>query len=107
MLQEIVETRPVGGYRIFVRFADGAHGIVDVSALIRFKGVFAPLVDLEHFNRVSVHAELGTVCWPGGVDLDPDVLYAHVSGEPVCVPSSPLQGSSPTISPTTPQTSEA
>jgi len=37
----------------------------------------------QELNRRGVHPELGTVCWPDGADLDPDVLYAKVSGNPI------------------------
>jgi len=53
--------------------------------LIRFEGIFAPLLDPARFAEVRVSAELGTVCWPNGADLDPDVLYAKVSGKPLSV----------------------
>ncbi len=33
-----------------------------------------------NFVAVAVHPELGTVCWPGGADLDPNLLYARVTG---------------------------
>ena len=35
---------------------------------------------------MTVNQELGTICWPGGADLDPDVLYAEVRGQliPTC-----------------------
>ena len=68
---------------LYVRFEDGVAGEVDVAALVVFDGVFAPLMDERRFAEVEVNRELGTICWPGGADLDPDVLYAHVSGEPI------------------------
>ena len=29
----------------------------------------------EEFGRVFVDESLGTIAWPNGADLDPDVLY--------------------------------
>jgi hypothetical protein len=83
MLQDIVEAVPLDGYRLKLRFQDGATGVVDVSQLVRFTGVFAPLRDAKEFASVRVNSELGTVCWPSGADLDPDVLYALVTGKAV------------------------
>ena len=83
MLKNIVEIRPLVGYRLFLRFEDGVEGEVDVASLVEFKGVFAPLKDHEFFVQVRVDRELGTVVWPNGADLDPVVLYAHVSGKPL------------------------
>jgi len=42
-----------------------------------------PLREPELFDRASVNAELGTVCWPNNADLDSDVVYAKVAGVPV------------------------
>lgn len=83
MLQDIVEAIPLGGHRLELRFEDGVTGIVDVGALVKFIGVFSALHDPAEFAKVQVNPELGTVCWPCGADLDPDVLYAHVSGTPI------------------------
>jgi hypothetical protein len=82
MLVDIVEARALDGYRLWLRFEDGTQGDVDVARLVRFEGVFAPLRDRLRFAEVRVDPELGTVCWPGGADLDPDVLYALVRGDP-------------------------
>jgi hypothetical protein len=50
--------------------------------------VFSPLQDLRELARLRVEPELGTVCWPNGADLDPDVLYAVISGVPIDVKES-------------------
>jgi hypothetical protein len=83
MLIDIVEARIQEGYRVHLRFEDGVEGDVDLGRLIRFEGVFAPLRNPEEFARLTVNVEIGTICWPNGADLDPDVLYAEVSGQPI------------------------
>jgi len=85
MLVDIVEARPLGGYRVHLRFENGVEADLDLGELIRFEGVFAPLRDPARFAELRVHAELGTICWPGGADLDPDVLYARATGKPIDV----------------------
>ena len=47
-----------------------------MARLVRFEGVFAPLSDPVSFRAVRVERDAGTVDWPNGADLDPDVLYA-------------------------------
>lgn len=83
MLVDIVEARALGGHRIYLRFEDGVEGEVDLSKLVDFKGVFEPLRDPEEVAKVAVNPELGTVCWPTGADLDPDVLYCLVTGQEI------------------------
>jgi len=38
----------------------------------------------EEFGRVFVDESLGTIAWPNGADLDPDVLYG--AEEPMATP---------------------
>ena len=83
MLKDIVEVRPIADYRLFLKFEDGVEGVVDVATMVRFDGVFAPLRNREAFLKVSVNSEIGTICWPNGADLDPDVLYASITGEAI------------------------
>lgn len=83
MLKDIVEVRPLDGYRLYLCFEDGVAGNIDVSELIRFEGIFAPLRDPHFFERVRINPELGVIYWPNGADLDPDVLYSRVSGTPI------------------------
>ena len=80
MLKDVVEVRPLGAHRLYLRFEDGVAGEIDVAALIPFDGVFEALRVASEFARVRVDAELGVICWPNGADLDPDVLYAEITG---------------------------
>lgn len=59
------------------------QGDLDLARLIEFRGVFEPLADPHEFAKVRVDPELGTIAWPNGADLDPDVLYAEVTGQPI------------------------
>lgn len=83
MLKDITAVQPLDGYSLELTFEDGVSGIVDLTDLIPFEGVFAPLQDRNYFLQVWVNPEIGTICWPNDADIDPDVLYAMVTGEPI------------------------
>jgi hypothetical protein len=83
MLRDIVTVRPMKGYRLWLRFEDGVEGEIDITKMVRFEGIFAPLKQRDFFLQVKVEPELGTICWPNGADLDPDVLYSEVSQQPL------------------------
>jgi hypothetical protein len=74
---EITDVEHLGGYRLRLGFADGVVGDVDLSERIQAATgpVFEPLKDVEYFSKVTVDPELGTVVWPNGADLAPDVLH--------------------------------
>lgn len=74
MLKDIVAVEPLGGYRLRLRFEDGVEGEVDLERVVRRGGMFAAMRDEAEFARVRVDAELGTLVWPNGADVDPDVL---------------------------------
>lgn len=83
MLVDIVDARPGEGHRLWLRSADGVAGDVDIARMARLDGVLAPLADPAFFRAVRVDPEAGTVVWPNGGDLDPGVLHAAVTGEPI------------------------
>src|SRR6266550_1865218 len=42
MLKDIVEVKPLGDYRLYLRFEDGVAGEVDFAGRLRLQGGFAP-----------------------------------------------------------------
>jgi hypothetical protein len=82
-MPDVTAVRVLGKYRVHLEFADGAAGDLDLGELIQFRGVFAALRDEAEFAKVRVDSELGTIAWPTGADLCPDVLYARVTGNAI------------------------
>ena len=83
VLKDVVEVRALGGYRVYLKYEDGIEGELDLAGLMKFEGVFESLKDPAFFAELYLNRELGTICWPGGADLDPDVLYARLTKKPI------------------------
>ena len=82
MLHDVIEARPIGGCRVFVRFDDGVEGEIDLSSLMIFEGLFAPLKTADPFAELRVNPDLGTICWPNGADIAPEALYEALLQHP-------------------------
>ncbi|MFT3853473.1 MAG: DUF2442 domain-containing protein [Ilumatobacteraceae bacterium] len=76
---EIRAVEHLGGHRLRLTFADGLTGDVDLTSLFAAPvgPMFEPLRDVAYFARVVVDDELGTIVWPNGADLAPDVLHSQ------------------------------
>ena len=70
----MVAAVPMDSYVVRVLFADGQIRDVDMEPMLDGP-VFGPLRDTELFRAVTVDPETRTISWPGGADLDPDVIY--------------------------------
>jgi hypothetical protein len=63
-------------------FTDGVVKDVDLSEALAGGGVFDAIYqDRDIYEQVRVNPESRTIEWPGGVDLDPDVLYGKFEPE--------------------------
>lgn len=82
MFPRITDVTHLHDYVLRLTFVDGTTAELDFRARVVGRGgVFAPLEEVAFFARVAVDGAAGTLCWPNGVDLDPDVLYmAAVDG---------------------------
>jgi RNA polymerase sigma-70 factor (sigma-E family) len=79
-IPEVTSVKVTGHYRLHVGFSDGAEGDVDVSDLRDAGGVFEPLRDPAYFGKAFVDGSAGTVAWPNGADLAPEVLHDELAG---------------------------
>lgn len=78
MPPKLVDARPLDGYLVHLRFADGLAADVDLSHVLEYGGVFEPLRDLEFFRRLTIDDGNNTIEWPNHADIAPDTLYDHV-----------------------------
>lgn len=76
---KIAEVRVLEGYRLWLRYTNGAKGEVDLSD-IAGRGVFKAWDDRQFFENVRVD-ESGTLAWGDEIDLCPDALYLRLTGK--------------------------
>jgi hypothetical protein len=75
-LPRVLEVEHLGEHRLRLTFSDGLVRELDFAGVVQGRGgVFEPLGDPLFFAQVTVDPTAGTIAWPNGVDLDPDVLH--------------------------------
>ena len=72
-----VEARP--GYKIWVKYADGPEGVVDLSDLVG-QGSYAAWNDPDFFKDVHIDSEMKVIAWGNDVDICPDAVYLELTG---------------------------
>jgi len=80
-MKKAIEVRPLSGYRIWLKYADGVSGEVDLSHLAG-RGVFKVWADQKVFEGVHVDPS-GAIAWSEDIDLCPDALYLRLTGKAV------------------------
>jgi len=74
MILHVKEAKYLHDYVIWLRFNDGAEGMVDLKEEL-YGEVFEPLRDMERFKSFKVDPDLETIAWENGADLAPEFLY--------------------------------
>lgn len=64
----------LGGFVVELGFTDGESRRLDLAPYLRGPVFERHRADPAFFGAVRVDAAAGTICWPDGTDLDPDVL---------------------------------
>ncbi len=71
--------KPLHGFTVWLEFTDGSTKAVDLEPYLHGP-IFEPLRhDPVLFHSIRVDAELGTITWSNGADVDPDVLYYELT----------------------------
>lgn len=73
-IREIIDAKWGGGYCVRVTFSDMSKALLDLEKYLG-RGIFKELTKIEKFKQFRVDAELGTIVWPNGADIAPEVLY--------------------------------
>ena len=74
MILHVKEAKYLHDYVLWLRFNDGAEGVVDLKDDL-YGEVFEPLKDIERFKSFKVDPDLETIVWDNGADLAPEFLY--------------------------------
>lgn len=69
----VTDVEHLGARVLRVTFSDGLVRELDIAHALL--GILSSVDSDEVFAQVSIDSVARTVCWPIGVDLDPDVLH--------------------------------
>jgi hypothetical protein len=83
-MHDVTQVECLEGHRVLLTFDNQERREIDIATLVPFEGVFEKLKDVAYFRQVRVEPHVGTIVWPNGADLCPDVLYQR--SRPVSVP---------------------
>ena len=74
-----LEVKALPNYRLWLRYADGVTGEVDLSHLVG-EGVFELWNHPGEFEKVHI-GSLGSIAWTEDVEICSDALYMEITGK--------------------------
>ena len=83
----IKRAKCIRDYVVEFTFSDNSRREIDLRPFLRGP-VFEPLKKPEAFKKFKVDRELGTIVWPNGADIDPDVLFLGLTPAGSEIPAS-------------------
>jgi hypothetical protein len=72
-LVDVVAYQLREGYQIHVEFSDGFRRTIDFEPIL-YGPLWGTLRNPSEFRRVRLDRDVGTLVWPGDLDIDPNVL---------------------------------
>lgn len=85
---QVTDVKLLPNHQLLLEFSNGDQGALHLANHLPFVGYFAPLATPEFLKQV--YLDHGTLCWPGGIDLDPIVVHAWTLELPLALANDPL-----------------
>ena len=76
MILHVTEVKHIDRYRLWLRFSDGAAGVIDLEPEL-YGEIFNPLRDPAFFRQVYLTSR--TIEWPNGADFAPEFLRRQIT----------------------------
>jgi len=76
---DITAIEVIEDHVVHLRFADGSERTIDLEPYLHGPVFERVRSDPAFFGAVRVDPDAGTIVWPNGADLAPDVLYAGMA----------------------------
>jgi hypothetical protein len=73
-IYRVVNFKIVAPFTLRLHFDDCTEQTIDFKPVLAGE-LYAPLGDVELFNRVRIDPEVHTLVWPNGADFDPATLH--------------------------------
>lgn len=73
VLVRVQSVEPREGFSVDVHFTDGSQREINLAPYLQGP-IFEPIRNNPSLFR-AMQVEGGTIAWPNGADIDPDVLY--------------------------------
>jgi hypothetical protein len=73
---DIVAVEVLEHHVVHLAFADGSERTLDLHPYLRGPVFERVRTEISFFKAVRVDPDAGTIVWPNGADLAPEVLYA-------------------------------
>ncbi|MSR08545.1 MAG: DUF2442 domain-containing protein [Gammaproteobacteria bacterium] len=77
MTVRIIAAWPLERYQLWLAYADGTEGAVDLEQQLA-PWSLEPLRDVREFRRLTLNRSQNLLVWPSGVDLDTSALYREL-----------------------------
>jgi len=77
MTERLIAAWPLERYQLWLAYADGTEGAVDLEDQLA-PWCLEPLRDLREFRRLRLDRSQNMLVWPSGILLDPSALYRQL-----------------------------